>query len=503
MEHFGSESPGIGWTQAGEGRWVFGSSDSPTVAIIGGGPAGLFTAYLLNQKLPRANITIFESTCRLGGKIKTDHFADGTPFEAGVAELYEYLGPGGKDPLRILIEEELGLPTINMSGGGVVLGECPLRNLEDVESRHGPETRQQIEAFHKRMTKLMSIDKYAQRWQMDNKHPWANKTFHECIREEVSDTAACAYICAAVHSDLATEPHTCNGLNGIKNVLMDNDEYMQLYHIWGGIEKLPRALAKRIRAEICLDTRVTCLKKGETGYCLTFKSDAEIPHRDFDAVFLAIPNHWLAQIDYDDSLGEAISKMCAHYDLPAHYLRVSMLFSEKWWKDVGMPGEFWMMDMFHGCCAYDESTRWKRDSGHVLSFLIAGGDAQLLCSQNQSDAEIIRCVFDHLPEFMVKDAVATFLEGQVERYIGSINAQPGGWPAAELRGEHQPDPKCPGVFLVGDFLFDSTLNACLISANTATDCLLEYLGVEWEPRTHLQKQLAPDDGATLGHGPRA
>src|SRR5262249_11800279 len=147
--------------------------DGPRVAVVGGGPGGLFTALVLNRRLPEANVTIFEASGRLGGKILTGEFSDGTPFEVGVAELYEYKGHDDCDPLRELIEEDLGLPTVNMSGGGVVLKDKLLRNLDEVESTFGETTRKQVEAFHCRVAELMPVEKYAHRWQPDNGHPWA------------------------------------------------------------------------------------------------------------------------------------------------------------------------------------------------------------------------------------------------------------------------------------------------------------------------------------------
>lgn len=506
-EHFGTEPPGEGWTYTGDMRWVKErpdlEGDGPRIAVIGGGPGGLFATYILNLVCPQARITLFESSSRLGGKIRTDRFSDGTPFEAGVAELYEYLGPH-KDPLRLLIEDELDLPTVQMSGGGVILGEDVLRDLDDVEEKYGTDTRKQVERFHKRCSELMSLERYTTRWQPDNSHPWANKTFHECIHQECSDCTACCYLKTAVHSDLATEPWTCNGLNGIKNVLMDNDRYMQLYHVKGGIGRIAKALGQKIVADVRLDCRVhTCQKAGDR-YRLSFRSNQRDSEDDFDCVISCLPNHWLHCIDWtEESLKEAIASICEHYDLPAHYLRVSCLFRTAFWERLGLPGEFWMMDMLGGCCCYNESARWKSKKGHVLSWLLAGQAALNLVSQNQSDECIIEGVLDALPDCLRAGACREFVEGQVDRYVGSINAQPGGWPAPELEGLHQPDPAgCPGVFLTCDAFFDSTLNAALISARTAVAKLMGHLGIEMEAPCKFLEQLEPDE-ATLSVGDMA
>ena len=83
------------------------------VAIVGGGPGGLMAAYLLEQKCDApCDITVFEASDRVGGKIVTRQF-DQVPvkYEAGVAELYGY-SMTGPDPLRDLIVERLGLQIV-------------------------------------------------------------------------------------------------------------------------------------------------------------------------------------------------------------------------------------------------------------------------------------------------------------------------------------------------------------------------------------------------------
>ena len=59
------------------------------LAIIGGGPGGLMSAWYLKKKLgPLCRVTIYEASSRVGGKILTKTF-DTAPamYEAGVAEI--------------------------------------------------------------------------------------------------------------------------------------------------------------------------------------------------------------------------------------------------------------------------------------------------------------------------------------------------------------------------------------------------------------------------------
>ena len=46
----------------------------------------------------------------------------------------------------------------------------------------------------------------------------------------------------------------------------------------------------------------------------------------------------------------------AHYDRPAHYLRVTALFREPFWRKR-VKGSYFMQDVFGGTCLYDEGTR--------------------------------------------------------------------------------------------------------------------------------------------------
>jgi SAM-dependent methyltransferase len=57
-----------------------------------------------------------------------------------------------------------------------------------------------------------------------------------------------------------------------------------------------------------------------------------------------------------------------------------------------------------------------------------------------------------------------------------VNALPGGMPARDVMTNHRPDPKeHPGLVVVGDYLFDSTLNGLLDSSDAATDIILSEM----------------------------
>jgi len=440
------------------------------VAILGGGPGGLMTARLLEQKFKETcQTTLFEASSRTGGKILTAHFKTATAlYEAGAAEFYNYAAVG-PDPLLELIQN-LGLKTIPMDSRTVILDDKILRNKTDIRNLCGRATLKAIADFRVRCVESLSkADWYEGTPHSDNTHPWASRTCEELL-DEVSDPTARKYLRVAVHSDLATEPHLTNGLNGIKNFLMDVPGYLSLYAIEGGNQLLPDRLRDQLtHTRIETGSPVTRVEKTpENAYRVSYRRDGAIQEEGFDAVFTALPHNSLGQIEWaGESLRKAMASFIAYYDRPAHYLRVTVLFIHPFWREA-ISGSWFMLDAFGGCCVYDESARHEAGSHGVLSWLIPGNDA--LSMNNLEDSALIENALESLPEPLRQQALSAFIEGKVHRWMASVNAQPGGLPVRDTRSAHVPEAKeHPGLFMVGDYLFDSTINGVLDSADFATD----------------------------------
>jgi monoamine oxidase len=352
------------------------------IAIVGGGPSGLFTAHLLQEYLDTpVAIDLFEASSRLGGKIVTATFP-GTDvrYEAGAAEFYDYTVIGA-DPLRELVEQ-LGLTTREMSGPGVVLGDRIIARSADLAPQCGARAARAAQAFFDRCSEAMPPDEfYADDPDGDNAHPLNAMTMRAFL-DDIGDDTARRYVEAAIHSDLATEPHLTTALYGIKNVLLDDPRYARYYCIDGGNERLVERLAASIEAAVHLDTRVGAVEsRADGGYRLTLLRGARRTTEDVDIVVIALPCYWLGGIDWrGDGLRRASKRHESHFDRPAHYLRVTALFERPFWRrHIG--GSWFMHDAFGGCCVYDETSRHPTEGGEaVLSWLIAGTDAMALSS---------------------------------------------------------------------------------------------------------------------------
>ena len=430
------------------------------------------SAWHLKKKLgDQCRITIFEASDRLGGKVLTGRF-DSAPaiYEAGVAEIYDY-SMTGPDPLREMIQH-FGLQTIPIDAEQVQLDGELLNDVAGMRRKYGAKTADAIETFRKRCSEMVTpIEYYEGIGAHDNEHPWAYITGEELLDREVDDDTAKRFFKVMARSDIATESHNTNGLNALKNFVMDVDGYISLYSIQNGNEQLIECLKEEVSADIQLNHRV--LQVGKTGsgrYQLKMMNGKGPETRDFDLVLMCLPHSWLATMGWDgEDLRKSMVKHVAYFDRPAHYLRVSILFDSPFWGDK-IPGAWFMSEAFGGCCVYNEGARHDVGRNGVLNWLIAGSDA--LAFANLDDKALIDAALKSLPASL-GDARAHFVEGKTHRWLSSVNALPGGMPARDVMTNHQPEPKQhSGLVLVGDYLFDSTLNGLLDSSDAATDIIV-------------------------------
>jgi monoamine oxidase/SAM-dependent methyltransferase len=442
------------------------------LAIVGGGPGGLMSAWYLKKKLGNlCRITIYEASDRVGGKIVTRKF-DSAPamYEAGVAELYDY-SMTGPDPLRELVQH-FGLQTIPMDAEQVVLDGQLLNDVDGMRRKYGDRTADAIEAFRKRCTEQISPTEYYEGvGAHDNEHPWANISCEELLDREIDDPVAKRFFKVMARSDIATESHNTNGLNALKNFVMDIDGYIGLYSIQNGNEQLISGLQSEIEAEIQLNHRVLKVgKNGDGRYRLDMLNGKYPVTKDFDLVLMCLPHNWLATLNWgSEKLRQSMVKHVAYFDRPAHYLRVSVLFDTPFWGDK-LPGAWFMSEAFGGCCIYVEGARHDVGRHGVLNWLIPGSDALAYVGLN--DDELIDVALKTLPASL-GDARAHFMEGKIHRWLSSVNAIPGGLPVRDVITNHRPEPvDHPGLVVVGDYLFDSTLNGLLDSSDAATDIIV-------------------------------
>ncbi len=437
------------------------SGKLPRVAIIGGGPGGLFTAWHLEQltAVP-LSLTIFEATARLGGKVCTASFASADiQYEVGAAELYDY-SPVDVDPLRELVQQ-LGLPTVAIGGSAVFVAGRSIANLDDLGDVGGASARREFTNFDIRSRSAMTPADFYESGSDHAGDAVAGGRFEPAL-DEIGCGKARRYVDVMIHSDLATEAGETSCGYGLQNYLMNDPAYMQLYRIPGGNEQLMQAVAGRLAADVRLNAAVTAVGTGPNGTLhLQFRSGERHLAEDFDTVILALPMDALKRVRFTDTaLADAMRQHVEHHDHPAHYLRVSVLLDRP---VPVLPGDdaYVMLDAFGGTCLYVESACDPCATNGVLGWLI-GGTAAVEMAFLTDDA-LVATVLDSLPPPLAtcRDRV---MEAHVHRWTNAVSALPGGWSRLPVDRRHRPSHAHSGFFVVGDYLYDSTLNGVLDSA---------------------------------------
>jgi monoamine oxidase len=450
----------------------------PSIAILGGGPGGLFTAWLLQNLLDRpARIEIYEASERLGGKVRSARFArSAVRYEAGAAELYDY-SDVGEDPLRELVRE-LGLATRTMEGHAVVLGGRFLANLDDVASAHGPQAAEALRAFDARARDRLSPREFFDA-DLEGRSPLPEMPERfEALLSRVGAPAARRYVETLVHSDLATEPERTSVGYGLQNYLMNDPRYLRLYSLEGGNERLIEALAARLRAAVHLGRAAHEVGRAESGRLrVAWRERAAAGEREHDVVVAALPLDALRTVAFaGEALRAAMAQHVADYDHPAHYLRITLLFARPFWRGR-LQESFVMLEAFGGSCLYDESSREPESDYGLLGWLLGGAEAQE--HARLDEAALIERALAALP-FDAALARSLFVEGAVHRWPHAVNAVPGGLVPRSHARRHQPEPRAHAeLFVVGDYLFDSTLNGALDSADYVAHAIAARIA---EPR---------------------
>jgi hypothetical protein len=160
-------------------------------------------------------------------------------------------------------------------GGSAVLWEGQLlSHLDDVESQLGVAARRDLEEFDRRAVDALGPREFFEADLLQNHalRLWPGPFTQRLDR--VSDPAARRYLQTLIHSDLASEPGQTSIPYGLHNYLMNRPEYLRLYSIVGGNERLIDALVDRLDAEIRLSHRVVAISANSGGdYTLELQSD--------------------------------------------------------------------------------------------------------------------------------------------------------------------------------------------------------------------------------------
>ena len=465
------------------------------IGIVGAGFSGLLSAYLLERRFGGdVEIDVWEAADHPGGRVRTTRMPEaGASYEAGVAELYDI---AGNPQLRRLIGH-LGLETRPLSGTPYfVVDDRVLRDDRALEGLLGRRGMDRLRRFWEEGTALRPPADYALAGrEQDNGHPWQRRTFEDVLGD--IDDPRCEWFTAMqCHSDLATEPPRTSGLFGMDNLLIDHPGYCTMYTLTAGNAGLTAALADRVRSPVSLRTAVTGVTADdETGVRVTLLGpDGDHRDVDVDALIVTLPPAGVRAIRWrDERLRNAVADHVRHHDHGTAYLRVTLLFRRRFWRQA-FPEDYFVSDAFGGVTVYDQSPDDGSAGAGIQSWLLGGAPALEYAAK--PDAEVVAAVLGAMPG-AAPAPDGLLVRACVDRWTGvaGVSALPGGVPLRPLQQRHCPDPRWPRLQFIGDYLYDATLCGALDAVLYGVSRLGELMAAKAGP--------AADDAAGIFGSPAA
>jgi monoamine oxidase len=437
---------------------------SPRIAIIGGGFSGLIAAHLLEKCLGTDTDTVvFERGERLGGRIITRELGNaGVYYDSGAAEFYDI--PGGLNPRTVI--GSLGLPTREMIATPFFFFEGDVfRKEEDFLDGLGVEGVESLRNFWELGMSLRSPSQYVLAGHPpDNQHPWLNQSFSDTL-DIIEDEKARRFTQIQVHSDVATEPHLTTGIFGFDNLLIDHPDYVRsMFTIVGGNERLIEALARGLSSRVLLSSEVQEVRSQRDGtFEIVFAQGGTTRRFEADFVLATPPPTQLINISWSPgTLATSIKKHIEHHYYPTDYLRATILFRERTWAET-FPESYFVTEGLGGVTVYDKTVPYNSGEAPILSLLIAGSHATEL--SKEPDDQVLQSAMRALPKELGVDE-RSIIASEIDRWQNDqgVSRMPGGVPLLSLHDRHLPAREHPQLFILGDFLYDTTINGALDGA---------------------------------------
>ncbi|HAC65785.1 MAG TPA: FAD-dependent oxidoreductase [Cyanothece sp. UBA12306] len=276
------------------------------IAIIGGGIAGLVSAYELSQL--NHQVTLFEASSRLGGRIKTHYFPDGTYGELGAMRIpashgctLHYINKFDL-PKRPFISYN-SAAFYYLKGQKVSLSSCQklfsLYNLLPNEQKDPSDIYEELlEGIINSLSEPEKWELFAPFFTSDRLRKYDSLSVTDYFRSHLS-TDAFEFLGQATG---AIHYNKVSLLNGLIDFFAWHR--VEQYELIGGMETLIKALVERISGAIKTETKITSIQLTEQGVKVNWEQFNQANREEFDAVICAVPATALRQIKFYPILPE-------------------------------------------------------------------------------------------------------------------------------------------------------------------------------------------------------
>lgn len=365
----GTTPAGNSPTAGGAGELQGGNS---RIVIVGGGMAGLNTAYQLQKVGLKA--TIYEGSDRTGGRMFTakDLLGDGITTELGG----EFIDSTHEEMLRLI--DEFGFQRIDTAGPEA---ESLIKETYFVNGRHYTQA-QAAKAFVP-LAKRILEDYDSLGDVVSHKEEGGGTMLDRMPMSAYFDTIGAKgwlreVLDAAYVTEYGLDAAEQSALNFIFLIGtgdLENAEVVDLlgesderYKVRGGNETLVAELARRLEGQIERQHRLTAMRSKGEGFTLTFQVNGAAKDVDADIVVLAIPFTMLREVDMQVELPPV--KKTAIQELGyGTNAKILVGFKTRQWQKLGYSGAIYTDEPFQ--LAWDNSFLQPGTAGGLT--LYSGG----------------------------------------------------------------------------------------------------------------------------------
>jgi monoamine oxidase len=280
------------------------SGSRKQIGIIGGGIAGLTSAYELSQ-LGHA-VTLLESSTRLGGRIRTHYFSDGNYGELGAMRIPT------NHRCTLYYVDKFNLPTrpfvsYNPAGFYHLRGRkarldafselFPAFNLT-------PQERQDPSLLYENpLQELIATLSCTEKWEM------FSPTFESAKLKQYDGITFAQYFRDRLSRDAFELVGHATGMIHYERVsllegLIDFFSWYRVdqYQLIGGMETLVDAFVQQLQGQIKCNAKVTAIQITDSGAIVHWNSLGRREAKEFDYIICTVPATALARIDFHPDL---------------------------------------------------------------------------------------------------------------------------------------------------------------------------------------------------------
>jgi monoamine oxidase len=362
---------------------------STRIAIVGGGMAGLNTAFKLQKA--GLNATIYEGADRTGGRMFTARnlLADGITTELGG----EFIDSTHEEMLALMDEFKLERLDTQAPEAGKLKPETYFVNRrhytqDDAAKAFVPLAKQILEHYDS-MGEVVNYEteggggefdrqSIAQYFDRIGASGWLRELLDVAYVTEygldAGEQSALNFLFLIGTGDLKDASHV--------SLLGESDER---YKVRGGNQQIVDELAKRLEPQIQRRHRLEALRSNGQGYTLTFQTSSGVRDENADIVVLAIPFTLLRDVKMDVELPALKKKAISELAYGAN-AKVMVGFNTRVWQSLGYSGATYSDEMFQ--LAWDNSFLQPGTAGGLT--LYSGGKLALAAGDGTAEEAATR-----------------------------------------------------------------------------------------------------------------